>query len=682
MKKRAISLLLGSAMVIGSLAACGKSADDTSTTPDTSTGNETVTEATAQPAAPDTALEAIPDPVYYYSFDEADASSENATIQPTGQDKTTSPILSAIDKDIVRIPGVKGEAVYLDGTYGLRLTDVNGVGETYTISYWMYSSRNANYMPTIQWGNPVLDEASGNQHYNNITWAAWGQDGAETFPCVWSYDSTNDTLVNNWPNWAPDTADTMLKQWVNITLVVDDNVRAVSDENALVATVYVNGEPLTKIDSDGNVVETVIVPGVMAASDNYDFLLGVNYWDAIYKGAFDEVYVFDQALTAGQAKTLYEMGDPTVALEEPERIVEVVENPNAIDTVGTTDLSMGFWSDWSSTIEIPDGATKEIVLKNYSDGAANWDNYVLAFTNTAHEDGVDPNTVEGNREWVVVRADAYGWEGEMNPDTNPERFEFSWDWGNWGTWLQQVMVDADVTLTINRDGEILNITAVNTDYNGTPNTVTAKITTDMTDVDDCFLTVLGEKCYIEILSVDDAIVVTEDANAIDTLGSTGLVAPFWSDTTDGFALADGDSRTVKLNNYSDGVNNWDNFVVAFANTEVKTDALASGDNYDGYAEYGVLRADAFGWGDEAFAFEASTSWGDDWAGWLAMMKDADVTLNISRDGGEVTVDFTFVGRDGSEWTETIKFTSTMDASSDVYFFFTNEASYVELLSVE
>ena len=173
-----------------------------------------------------------------------------------------------------------------------------------------------------------------------------------------------------------------------------------------------------------------------------------------------------------------------------------------------------------------------------------------------------------------------------------------------------------------------------------------------------------------------------DASAIDVLGTPDRVLGFWSDTTDGFELKDGTTMTIKLNNYSDGVNNWDNFVTAFTNTAVKTDKVASADNYEGYAEYGVLRADAYGWGYPDGAASFGCSWDTDWAGWLKLMTSANVQINIMRDGANAFIDYVFTGADGTIMTETATLNGAWAADAPVFVHITGEAAYIELLSVE
>lgn len=678
MKKKILAAMLSAAMVATFAVGCGSNEPAPAPEPAAEEPAPEPEPAAEEPAAEEAPAEEVAagdipqDYKYYFSFDEADERVHSAV-----QVKEATPIVQITEDPVTLVNGVKGQAAYTDGTKGLKL-DVNGVGETYTVSYWMFATRFANYMPTLQYGPDMHGDATGGQHYLNFTRSEWNPDGA-SFPCVWAYDQNAEG--SPWPNWYPDEANEHMKEWLNITLTVDPSETS-EDGSLIKAHLYLNGEELVGTSSDGE-RPVYVVKGTMAPSDNFDFLLGINYWDAIFKGCFDEVYVYDYVLDQSQIKALYEAGDPTQVYEEPERVIEVVENPDALETIGTPDLSMGFWSDFSSAIEIPNHGTKIVKLKNYSDGINNWDNYVLAFTNKAHDAHVDPNTLEDEdkKEWTVVRADAYAWSGEKNPETDPDNFVFSWDWGNWGTWIQSVMVDADVELEINREDNILNIKATNVDYNGTANVMTGAITTDMTADDACFMTILGEACYIELLSVSDKLSISANPDAVDAIGDVSLVVPFWSDWTEGYELKDNSSVKVKLHNYSDGANNWDNYVIAFCNGKTEAHA-APADQVEGYMEYGVCRADCFGWGDEAFEYSSENSWNDDWAAWLELMKNADVEITVSRAGGEITMDTQFTGADGTVMNDTAKFTSTMTADSPVYFFFTNEASYVEILSVE
>ncbi|MCM1191849.1 MAG: LamG domain-containing protein [Butyrivibrio sp.] len=677
MKKKILALLLCTALTAATMTACGNAGDSASDSGNTEQSPEQTPDATPEPSesgSEPAQAEELPTPKYYFSFDQADGTNG---IVPTA--KGTGEVIETVEKEVAFIPGVKGEAVYIDGTYGLRLSDVNGVGDTYSLSFWMYANRNANYMPTTQFGPDVHGDATGGQHYLNVTWADWS--GSSEFPCIWSYDQNAEG--SPWPQWAPETADIHLNQWINITLVVDPS-KLSEDGKYITPDLYVNGECV----SDAKPVN--IITGTMEPSDNFDFLLGVNYWDAMLKGAFDELYIFDTTLTPGQVKTLYEAGDTTVKYEPPERVVEVKVDENALETIGNTDLNAGFWTDWTSAYEIPEGVTKVFKLNNFSSGLETWHNYVMVFANEATEAHADPNAnADVHKEFAAIRADAYGWmPGDVNSENTPDKFGFTWTWGNWDSWKTVSMVDVDVTIEVKREGNILNITVHNVDYNGLDNIMTAKVETEIADGDDCYMFLTCEGSYVELLSVEDGVDIKPDSNAKETLGTTTFGLGFWAEATSSVELADGDSKTVKLNNYSSGAENYHNYVVAFANVPTTADKVPSADNYEGYAEYAVVRADIYGWtptsnsndGTGEFAFEKS--W-EDWDAWKDAMRDVDVTMVITRNGAEIVIDTTFVDRKGNEFTSkaTLK-PATLTADAPCYFFITGEQAYIELMSVE
>ena len=128
MKKKALSALLSMAMISTLMAGCGGAVEESSAE-SSSESVQTSVEAATTPA--NVGAEEIPAAKYYFSFDEKDGVKG---IQPTGMDTGA---LYAADKEVKFIPGVKGDALYTDGLTGYKLTDVNGVGDTYSISFWM-----------------------------------------------------------------------------------------------------------------------------------------------------------------------------------------------------------------------------------------------------------------------------------------------------------------------------------------------------------------------------------------------------------------------------------------------------------------------------------------------------------------------------------------------------------------
>ena len=131
------------------------------------------------------------------------------------------------------------------------------------------------------------------------------------------------------------------------------------------------------------------------------------------------------------------------------------ENESAIPTetdyvVGTEDCT----TSWSagSDYTIASGATQTVYFKNYSSGAANWNNFLLELFNTANESA------------VTLRADNYGWNyGTSNTEFSYDSVDTSASSlpADWATWLTAIngatvklvvtYVDGTITFTATSD---------------------------------------------------------------------------------------------------------------------------------------------------------------------------------------------------------------------------------------
>ena len=624
MKKKLVSLLLVSTVLAASVFTGCAEDSGTSTESQTSVSTEETKEEVKAADVPS-------DYTYYFSFDEADDSS---SIMPISQTIGGDPILSKADKDTVYIPGVKGDAIYTDGVTGYKLTDVNGVGDTYTVSFWIYATRLANYMPTVQFGPDVHGDATGLQHYVNITRGEWAGEG--TFPCVWSYDG------DLWPVWSDINTGEPLKEWMHIALVVDpSNLSA--DGTLIAAKFYINGEEWVQTDSDGNVVPVYITKGCMDASDNFDFLIGINYWDSIFKGAFDELYIYNYALTGEQIAGLYADGDTSVPYEEPERVITVTADSSAIASIGAMDYSKA--DDlYSEVTSIADGQTMQVKLSHWSDGQDATHNYYFSFVNEAGDE--------------VARLNA-----DMTGTVNGNAIEdsaFTWSWGNWNTWEQSVMVETDVTASITRNGDEFTVSIDNVDYNSTSNTAAAVFTAS--DVSGFKIGTVNS--YTDILSIKDK---TVKAGGI-TVGNTDLTTGWWTQFSDIFAIPEGQSVTKTFKNYTDGVNSWDNFVVILQNTPTGHSA----DTTEGYAEYAVVRADNYGWGTGYETCTAEADWNLETI--TSDLDGATCEVTITNNGATADVTALITTVTGTQYHQSYTGITT---GGDLYACFSCEGAYLD-----
>lgn len=415
--------------------------------------------------------------------------------------------------------GAVGNALYLDGSYGIKFDMVRIDDDSYTISFWYKAERINTFSPIIQMGrNMGKDPSVTTVSWINFTDIAVG----DTYPTVWNRNSGlnyQDTEI--WP-WMQATDGRVygLNEWCLVTVVADGKHYTCDDGSEHVgARLYINGE-LKRNCSDE--VDNGLCAYIFAG-DGIEGYIGINYWDNLYQGYIDEFYVFDDALTAEQVKTLYEAGS-------------------------TADIT-------------PDAGNNK--------GGGN---------------GSNSNS------------------------------------GNDG----------------NSSGSVDHVSSA----------------------------------------------APVDNSSICTLGTPNRVLEWWTENTDSFELDDGDTLTARFNLYSDAAEFWHTLVTAFVNVPINSTLIPNDDNYEGYFEYAILRADWWGWGDESYYSQWGCSWGeDDVESWLALTTNCKVELTITRNGGEVNMDYLFTGTDGKIMNEYVTFTSTMTADSPVFLFFTGEGAYIELLEV-
>lgn len=137
---------------------------------------------------------------------------------------------------------------------------------------------------------------------------------------------------------------------------------------------------------------------------------------------------------------------------------------------------------------------------------------------------------------------------------------------------------------------------------------------------------------------------------------------WWTAFSDDVKVPAGETRSFSFTNYTDGKNNWDNFVTILRNADKK--------------EYGVVRADNYGWGNGYDACQHDGTAGADWAGWLAAMNGAKVTVYVTNcNNGTADVQAVMKGTDGKTYTLYYLGISTVDPA-DLYVAFTADHSHL------
>lgn len=147
-----------------------------------------------------------------------------------------------------------------------------------------------------------------------------------------------------------------------------------------------------------------------------------------------------------------------------------------------------------------------------------------------------------------------------------------------------------------------------------------------------------------------------------SLGAEDCSTAWWTEFTKDMKIPAGETFEFNFTNYSSGVNNWNNYVLILRKADL--------------AEYAVVRADNYGWGNGYAACTPIGTQGD-WATWLATMNGAKVKMFVTNcNNGTADVQAIVTGTDGSVTTQSYLGINTIDPS-DLNVAFTVDSSHLK-----
>lgn len=145
-----------------------------------------------------------------------------------------------------------------------------------------------------------------------------------------------------------------------------------------------------------------------------------------------------------------------------------------------------------------------------------------------------------------------------------------------------------------------------------------------------------------------------------TVGNADNTTAWWTAFSDDINIPSGKTYACSFTNYS-GASNWNNFVVILRNKALE--------------EYGVVRADNYGWGNGYDAAKLSGGQAD-WAAWLAAMNGAKVTLYITNcNNGTADIQAVMEGIDGNMYVQYYLGINTIEPN-DLQFALTVDSSHL------
>ena len=146
------------------------------------------------------------------------------------------------------------------------------------------------------------------------------------------------------------------------------------------------------------------------------------------------------------------------------------------------------------------------------------------------------------------------------------------------------------------------------------------------------------------------------------LGAEDNSTPFWGAHTENIKIAPKETKVATFTNYSSCASNWNNFCIVLCK--------------ENNAEYAVVRADNYGWGDGYGACTPTMEVGRDWDVWRPAMDGAKVTTYVTNNGdGTADVKAVMVGNNGATYTQEYKGINTVDPEN-FYFRFTVDGCHL------
>lgn len=241
----------------------------------------------------DVLLSSVPKADFSYSFNGklGDAAVVTRTGDVGGFNEGTYPVQA---EDVLPLftEGMEGDAIYLDGSYGVQLLGVDALADSYTISFWFRADELRDWSPFLLIGSHLLEvgERQSFLSFNKKT----TEEGTQVVPVFNTIDGPTGYSCEVRPSME-DKRCISLNVWNYITICVDASQRSEEDPNKVMAYLYLNSEmigsgPVSKLHLESE--------GVYA-------YLGINCFDELFRASYDEIHIWNHVLDESQISSMY-----------------------------------------------------------------------------------------------------------------------------------------------------------------------------------------------------------------------------------------------------------------------------------------------------------------------------------------------------------------------------------------
>ena len=295
-------------------------------------------------------------------------------------------------------------------------------------------------------------------------------------------------------------------------------------------------------------------------------------------------------------------------------VFEVVETLTTFTCIGATDNSTAFWGAHSEKVKVNPKETFVTTFTNYSSCDNNYNNFVVVLTAGSDQP-----------EYAVLRADYWGWgTGWTNDDLAKKCTPSTEDGRDWTAW-KNAMNGAKVTISVTNHGD------------GTADVQCVMVGNDNKTYKQDYMginTITDANDFYFHLTVDHSHIVFDDI-----IGDESNTGNFWSAHSPMFKIPVGYTHTRQFTNNSLAQENYQNFLVVLTSST-------------GQPEYGVLRADYWGWGtgwtndDLANKCTPSVEDGRNWDTFKTDMDGSKVRVSVTNNGTTADVKCVMTSTEG------------------------------------
>lgn len=190
------------------------------------------------------------------------------------------------------VEGIEGSALYLDGNYGVELTDVSLLADSYTISFWFKAEELCDWSPFLVIGSHLTD-LDAEQNYISINKKTLDE-GEVVVPIF----NTVNCILDNSYEVRPSLENKQcidLGQWNYITVCVDGTQVSETDQTRVMGYLYLNSE----------LIGSAEISKLSLDEEHIKAYVGINCFDRLFRASYDELHIWNERLNENQISAMY-----------------------------------------------------------------------------------------------------------------------------------------------------------------------------------------------------------------------------------------------------------------------------------------------------------------------------------------------------------------------------------------